>query len=124
MEESTEIAIPKAGRTEPLGWQAARTLYNLVDARWPAARGRDPAPALVRELRHAGVWAIRGLRFWVFVLDVAPLLRGQGRFWRLPREARLRAAARFEGSRIGPRRAAWKLVANAVEKALAADQPA
>lgn len=97
----------------PLSWKAARTLYNLADALWPPdgpgpeAGALDVARPLARELRHQGPAAARRLWLWCAWLDWAPLLRPRGRrFWRLSREERVAAFARFESSRLVLRRRA------------------
>lgn len=97
----------------PLSWKAARTLYNLADALWPPdgpgpeGGALDVARPLGRELRHEGPAAARRLWLWLVWLDWAPRLRPRGRrFWRLSREERVAAFARFEASRLGLRRKA------------------
>ena len=102
-----------------LPWQAARTLYNILDARWPEAAGRDLAPAIAGDFARRGPGALRGLRLCLAWLDWAPLACGErARFWRLPRPARRRALARWERSLLPPRRRTFAALAAAVESAL------
>ena len=72
------------GRRRPLSWQAARTLYNVLDAlgtNGPAAH--RIVAGLERALRHEGVGAARRLRLELACIEWAPLLTGRRRFWRL-----------------------------------------
>lgn len=102
-----------------LPWQAARTVYNILDARWPQAAGRDLVAAIAANFARRGPGALRGLRLCLIWLDWAPLLRGErARFWRLPQAARRSALARWERSLLPPRRRTFAALAAAVESAL------
>lgn len=102
-----------------LPWQAARTVYNILDARWPQAAGRDLVAAIAGDFARRGPGALRGLRLCLIWLDWAPLLRGErARFWRLPQAARRSALARWERSLLPPRRRTFAALAAAVESAL------
>lgn len=116
--------VRRRTRSDPVGWATARTLYNLVDARWPERAGADVLPGIERAVRHAGPGAARRLWLACRLLDLEPLLHGpvRRRFWRLPRAERARAAARWERSARGFRHASWQLLAEAVEAAPVAER--
>ncbi len=100
-----------------MGWTSARTLYNLVDARWPERSGAEALFAIERAVRQAGPGAARRLWLCCRILDWEPVLLGpvRRRFWRLPLSLRAQAVLRWERSRLGPRRASFALVASALD---------
>ena len=106
-----------------MDWTTARTLYNLVEARWPECAAGDSVLAIERAVRHAGPRASRQLWLACRLLEWEPVWRGplRRRFWRLPLHERLEAARRWENGRSGFRRASqsWRLL----ESALAAPSP-
>ena len=85
-----EIATSRwDGRGRPLSWQAARTLYNVLDALGTGgATAHRLVVAIERQLRHEGVPAARRFRLGLACLEWSPLLAGRRRFWRLPVEER------------------------------------
>ncbi len=110
-------------RATPLPWRSARTLYNLADAGFGTG-DFDVAPAVARELRHAGPCAARALWLWLAWLDWEPIASGRARrvFWRLPRGERAAALARWQHSRIPARRRAHARLAAWLDVALAGRQ--
>ena len=100
----------------------ARMLHNVADAADPAWAGRDLASGVAVEVRHRGPGAARALWFWLTWLEWEPVLRvpPAARFWRLGRDARHRALARWAASRWPQRRAAWSRLRAALERSAAA----
>ncbi|NNL85651.1 MAG: hypothetical protein HKP27_08370 [Myxococcales bacterium] len=110
--------------TRPLSKRAARTLYNVADAR--LAKGtrlcEDFAPAFEAALRYSGVRAAR--RNWALLCWIERSgsigLRRRRPFSRLPREERRLALARVENSRFRGIRAALGVLYERIDGALRA----
>ncbi len=100
-----------------MDWLTARTLYNLVDARWPEWSGTDAVFAIERAVQQAGPGAARRLRLSCRILDWQPVVLGpvRRRFWRLPISDRAAAVRRWERSRLSLRRVSFELVASALD---------
>jgi hypothetical protein len=110
--------------SRPLSKRAARTLYNVADAR--LAKGTrlcdDFAPAFEAELRHSGVRAAR--RNWALLCwiewSTSIGLRRPRTFSRLARDERRLALSRVENSRFPGVRAAVGVLYQRIDGALGA----
>ena len=87
-----------------------------MEARWPELAGCDAVLDVERVVRHRGPGAARSLWLACLVLEWEPVWRGpvRRRFWGLPLRERAQAARRWESSRLGFRRASWRLLEEAL----------
>ena len=114
IESASESRGRWEGRSRPVHWRTARTLYNLAEAAWPACEPVRFVERVERELRAAGPSAARRVWATCLWLDLEPLLTGRARmrFWRLPIEARAAAAERLARSPLASLRRSFERLAD------------